>query len=402
LKQKKRVVAFDIQQHKAKKSESIEGLRGTLPYEKIEKKLMHSILQNDKKAIEQGKILNDALNQGLNSLTPDLLFQQVVKNCSVAKRIYGPSLIKLISGYNPDYIEKNINIPEFQRELKERIQKSIERLKEDRLIDKDNSISERGIELASLVTYFEELDNLVPKGILGEKTHKKESIYGSKEDFRNFKKSDRYRDIAIKKSVKVALRRSHKKLSEMDLRVFERQSKGQTFIIYALDASGSMKGSKIAACKRAGIALAYRALEKKDKVGLIVFGSELKEVVEPTTDFAFLLKSIAKIKASRQTDIVRMLRKAVEMFPRGNVTKHLILISDALPTIGKEPERETLEGISSARDKGITVSVIGIDLDEKGKRLAKKIAELGQGRLYVVRDVENVDKIVLEDYYSII
>ena len=33
-----------------------------------------------------------------------------------------------------------------------------------------------------------------------------------------------------------------------------------------------MKGPKIGACKRAGIALAYKAIEEKDKVGLIVFG----------------------------------------------------------------------------------------------------------------------------------
>ena len=45
--------------------------------------------------------------------------------------------------------------------------------------------------------------------------------------------------------------------------------------------------------------------------------------------------------------------------------------------------------------------MIGINLDGKGRKLAEKIAEIGEGRLYVVRDLENVDGIVLEDYYSI-
>ncbi len=395
------MVAFDIRQQEVKETESIEELSGKLSSQNIEKKLMHSVLQNDKKLIEQGKILNDAINQGLNSFSPDIMFQQLVKNYSVAKQIYGPSLIKLIGGYNPDYIKKNINIPEFQKELKERIEKNIEKLKEDDLIGKDNEINEKGVELASLVTYFEELNNLMPKGIAGEKIHKKASIYGSKEDFRDFKKGDRYRDIAIKKSIKLAIRRNHKKLDKKDLKVFERESKGRVCVIYALDASGSMKGAKIAACKRAGIALAYKAIDEKDKVGLIAFGSELKEIVEPTSDFAFLLKNITKIKASRQTDIVKTLRKAVELFPTGNITKHLILISDALPNIGKEPEKRTIEEVSVARDRGITISVVGINLDEKGKKLAKKIVELGQGRLYVVKDVNNIDKVVLEDYYGV-
>ncbi|MEK6869711.1 MAG: VWA domain-containing protein, partial [Nanoarchaeota archaeon] len=237
---------------------------------------------------------------------------------------------------------------------------------------------------------------------LGEKIHKRASIYGAKEDTRIYKKSDRYKDIAIKKSAKLAIRRGHKKLEEKDLKVYERQSRGQSYIIYALDASGSMKGAKIDACKRAGIALAYKAIDEKDKVGLIVFGSEIKTIVEPTSDFPYLLKNIAAAKASMETDIVATLRKAIELFPSDNITKHLILITDALPTVGEEPEKDTLKEVSIARNKGITISLIGINLNEKGKKLAEKIVELGQGKLYVVKDVENVDSVVLEDYYGVV
>jgi Mg-chelatase subunit ChlD len=236
---------------------------------------------------------------------------------------------------------------------------------------------------------------------LGEKLSKKASVYGEKENSRLYKKGDRYRDIALRKSVKLAIRRGHNYFHDRDLQVYEKQSKGQTYIVYALDASGSMKGKKIDACKKAGIALAYKAINEKDKVGLIVFSSEVMGVIEPTSDFTRLLKEITKIRASKETDIVSTLRKAIELFPSGNITKHLILITDALPTKGDEPEKSTLEEASIAKSKGITISLIGINLDEKGKKLAEKIVELGEGRLYVVRNLENVDKIVLEDYYSV-
>jgi|TARA_Y100000310_G_scaffold39192_2_gene36782 Mg-chelatase subunit ChlD len=393
------VIYFDSSQHVEEKDE-IEELTGKLSSQE-ERKLMHSVLENDKETIEKGKLIRDSINQGLDTFTPDLIYQQLVKNYSMAKHIFGPSLLKLATGYNPDYIEKNINIPEFQKELRFKIQKNIEKLKEEGLLDRDSEISEKGIELASLVMYFEELDKITPKGILGGKIHKKISIYGGKEDIRTYKKSDRYKDIAIKKSVKLAIRRGHKKLHEKDLKVFERQSKGQSYIVYALDASGSMKGSKIDACKRAGIALAYKAIDEKDKVGLIVFGSEIKTLVEPTRDFSYLLKNITSAKASRETDLAASLRKSIELFPNDDITKHLILITDALPTIGKEPEQETLQEVSIAKNKGITISLIGINLNEKGKKLAEKIVELGEGKLYIVKNIENIDKIVLEDYYSI-
>ena len=77
------------------------------------------------------------------------------------------------------------------------------------------------------------------------------------------------------------------------------------------------------------------------------------------------------------------------------------MLTDALPTKGDEPEKSTIEEASIARSKGITISLIGINLDDKGKKVAEKIVELGEGRLYVVRNSENVDKVVLEDYYSV-
>ena len=378
-----------------------EEITGKLTFQQLEDKFLHSVLENDKKIIDSGKLISDAINQGMSSFSPDLMFEQLVKNYKIAKQIYGESLIRLVSGYEPDYINKNIGIPEFQRELKEKIQQKIQELKEQGFLHKDNSLSEKGIELASLVLYFEELDKIVPKGIIGEKISKKTYVYGEKENARIYKKGDRYRNIALKKSVKLALRRGHSHFDRKDLQVYEKQSKGQTYIVYALDASGSMKGKKIEACKKAGIALAYKAINEKDKVGLIVFGSEIKEVIEPTLDFTRLLKEITKIRASKETDIVSTLQKAIELFPNEGITQHLILITDALPTKGDEPEKSTLEEASIARSKGITISLIGINLDEKGKKLAEKIVELGEGRLYVVRNLENVDRIVLEDYYGV-
>ena len=378
-----------------------EELSGKLAFQQLEDKLMHSVLENDKKTIDSGKLISDVINQGMSSFTPDLMFEQLVKNYTLAKQIYGESIIRLVSGYEPDYVKKNIGIPEFQRELKEKIREKIQELKDEGLVEKDNSLSEKGIELASLVLYFEELDRIVPKGIVGEKISKKTFIYGEKENSRVYKKGDRYRDIALKKSVKLALRRGHTAFDGKDLQVFEKQSKGQTYIIYGLDASGSMKGKKIEACKKAGIALAYKAIQEKDKVGLIVFGSEIKEIVEPTADFTRLLKEITRIKASKETDIVATIRKAIELFPSEDITKHLILITDALPTKGDEPEKLTLEEASMARSKGITISLIGINLDEKGRKFAEKIIQVGEGRMYVVRNLENVDKIVLEDYYNL-
>src|SRR3989338_3234345 len=106
LRKIKEMIYFDREQQIHEKEE-IEELSGKLSFQQIEQKLMHSVLENDKETIEKGKLISDSISQGLSSFTPDLIYQQLVKNYSMAEHIFGPSLLKLATGYNPDYIKKN-------------------------------------------------------------------------------------------------------------------------------------------------------------------------------------------------------------------------------------------------------------------------------------------------------
>ncbi|NQU79791.1 VWA domain-containing protein [Candidatus Woesearchaeota archaeon] len=378
-----------------------EELQGNLKLEDVDDKLMHSVLENDKQTIDEGLLIEESLNRGIGSFTPDMMFEKMVKNYSFTKSIMGEALLRIVSGYDPDYLEKNIGIPEFQRQLKKKIEQRLDKFKKDGVLNKQGVITDKGIELASLILYIQELDNIVPKGMIGEKFHKKRSVYGGKMDARNYRKGDRYKDITIKRSAKTAIRRGHASILIEDLKVHERQSRGQVCIIYALDASGSMKGDKIGTCKKAGVALAYKAIQERDKVGLIVFGTDVKDAVMPTRDFSQLLKAITKVKASAETDMASTIKKSIDMFPNSDVTKHLLLLSDALPTKGDEPEKATIEAAGIARTRGITISMVGINLDEKGKKLAERLVEVGKGKLYIVKDLKELDKIVLQDYYSV-
>lgn len=383
----------------------IDELQGKLARQTEEDKLMHSVLENDKKVINEGKLIEEAINTGVSSFMPDLFFQNLVKNYTLAKQLYGETIIREMTGYDADYVSKNIKIPEFQKAIKKNIKEKARKMQDDGILDREYQITDEGIELAMLVMYAEELDHITPKGLQGERVHKKVSHYGDTEDERTYHKGDRYHDLAMKKSVKTAIRRGHRVLEDDDLRVFQRQSKGQCTIVYAIDASGSMNGRKIGTAKRAGIALAHKAIKNKDKVGLIIFGEDILDAVEPTMDFPLLLKKMVKIRAAKRTDIAKMIERSITLFPNTSETKHLLIISDALPTTTKanenDPQQKTLQAAGLARNKGITISVVGIQLDQRGKELGEKLAEMGKGKFYVVRDLENVDKLILEDYYGV-
>lgn len=395
------VVAFSVEPKNAEVTTKIEELSGNLGSDFSEDKLMHSVIQADKKDVDNGQLIEESVNQGLGSFTPNLLYEAIVKNYSMARKLYGETLLMLLTGYSPDYLKKNIKIPEFQRELRKKITEKISEMKKDGLLDKDFVATDKAIELSSLVVLLQELDKLMPKGFFGEKIHKKASHYGARDEIREYKKGDRYKDMAIEHSVKMAIRKCHSELLPSDIRTHAKKSKGKVCMIFALDASSSMKGNKLGICKRAGLTFAFNATQNKDEVGIIVFGSEVKRYIQPTTDFGLLMKEIMTIRATSQTNITETIKKAIELFPEKKITKHLILITDTKPNVGNKPEDELLAEVSKARSMGISVSLVGIDLEKEGKELSRRIVELGEGRLYSVKNLEDVGTVVLEDYYSL-
>jgi len=94
----------------------IDELSGKLSSDPEEKRLMRSVLQNDKETIDDGKLVSATLNAGISSLTPDMLFEKMVTNYKLAKNIYGESFLREVSGYNEGQIERNLHINEFKIE----------------------------------------------------------------------------------------------------------------------------------------------------------------------------------------------------------------------------------------------------------------------------------------------
>lgn len=380
--------------------EAITELFGKLKQDPELNKLMRSVLENDSSSIEKGKIIEAAFDQSIGAFSPDIMFEKMVRDFRTAKQLYGERLIQLLTGYDPNYVEKNIGVPEFRRELKTKIKDRVAELRNDQLVSKEGTVTDKGVTLASLVLCLEELDRLAPKSGWGEHVSEKKSVYGSAEGIKPFTKNDRYRDIAIKKSIKTAIRRGHQSLHEADLQSFKRRSKGTFEIMYAVDASVSMKGEKLSNAKKAGVALAYKAIQNKDKVGLLLFSDEVLAEVPPSLDFVRILNALTCVKASRQTNIAQTILKACELFGR-NAAKHLIILTDAMPTAarsGDDPNKETINATGVAANYGITISVIGLGLTKEGAHLAEKIVDIGKGKCYTVTNAKDVDVIILEDY----
>ena len=376
-----------------------EEAEGSLAHSEELDKLMRSVVENDKDFVPEGMMLSEGVNHGLRSFTPDMLYSQLVNQYRQAKEIYGERFIRELTGYDPSYVEKNIRIPEFQRELRDRVQQSVKSLKDDGLLDDDGALTEDGFTVAALAITAEELDRLDRHAAWGEREGRTNAEEGERSSYAPFGQHHRFRDVALKASLKRALRRGHDELSREDLVAQDRESRQRATLVYAVDASGSMKGEKLAAAKRAGIALAFKATRKRDTVGLVVFGREVEASLAPTDDFLSLAKLITRARASRETDLAATIRHSSRLLENARGVKHLLLLTDGLQTVGEDPSGVVLKAAGEAAQAGITISVVGLSLDEEGERLCRQVVDIGGGSLYLLKDYEELDVLLLEDYY---
>lgn len=359
-----------------------------------ENKLMNSV---DQSADEEnnGKLAEDYINNSIGSFTPDIVFQNLVNNYKNAKKLYGETIIRELTDFEPGYIEKNVNIPEFKTQLKKNIAAKTKDLKNQGILNSQFVLTNEGFDLAAVNICESELDKLKIKGF-GNKKSNEFDIYGEKDSYDNYKKGTRYKDISIAQTIKNAARRNHNSIKLNDIKTYTRKKVGKVDIIYCLDSSGSMKGDKIGLCKRAGVALSYKAILESNRVGLLVFDSEIRKTINLTKDFNLLLSELVKIRASNQTNIKEVISTATEMLSKSNNTKHIVILSDGMSNVGDV--EDIYKSAAIANSKKLTISFIGVNLDSKGSDVAEKIVDIGKGRLYKISKLDNVDSIMLEDY----
>lgn len=351
---------------------------------------MRSVLENDKQTVEDGKLIQESIDRGLGEFTPDVMFEKLVQNYREAQELYGETILRQVTGYEPSSLERNIRLPEFKRLLKEQLTQRLKEMRERGVLDRSFGVTDQGFLLAALVLIKDELDHLLAVGY-GKRAEREKRDVRS-EDVTPLRRS--YRDLDLRKTLALMGKRAHTVLGHEDLRFRERASEGKVSIVYCIDASGSMRGKKLALAKRAGVALAYKAVHNGDDVGLLAFGAGVETSLAPSKRFKDFVQALVMLRAKYETDIANAIRNATPML-KGK-SKHVLLLTDALHTTSDRSE--VLAAAQEARDQGVSVSIIGINLDKEGEELSEAVINVTRGQFYRVQNLEELDLLVLEDY----
>lgn len=386
----------------SKTTESNEGDENVNSFlskkESEEDKLPRDVLFDDEKS-DNARLIYEAASHNLALFVPDSMFLNLVENFRNARKLYGETFIRLLTGFDPDYIERNLKIPEFKKLLKKKITDKIQELKKNDLLDENYQLTDLAYEFSIVETSLKELENVKSNSFSFRKGSVK-SKEGITDEIVKFTPNFSIKDVAIRNTVRKAVSRNHRQIQIEDLSVYEHINENKVETIICIDASSSMKGEKIANSKKAALVLAYKSIKNHDSVGLLVFQDRIVDRVKPTKSLKEIVSHVSKIRTGRMTNLALAIKEAIPLFSK-NVTKNLIIITDAMPTSGEEPLNQTLNAALLAREKKVHLTIVGVGLTKETTEIAKKIVDFSKGVLYIVKNPKDLDVILIEEYYSL-
>ena len=343
---------------------------------------------------EEGMLVEELAAQGMGHFNPDLFFENLTSDYRSAKELYGERLISLATGESAEYVQRNIRIPEFEKALREKLKKQKRELEKRGLV-KGDSLTEAAYTMAAQNFLSDALEQLY-RSSFNESHGAATSVLGTRADTKPYR-GEPYRDIDVRKTLRNAARRGHSRVEWGDLRASERTSRPKREIVFCVDASGSMKGEKIAQARRAFFSLAARAMRDRDRVGLLTFSSEGEVAHSTSTPLPSMLVSMVEAAPRGKTSLARAISDAQELFTERDADRHIILITDINPTEGLKPERDALDAAGRARERSITISVVSIRAEPQAVELGQRIAAIARGRYYAA-EASALGAIVLHDY----
>lgn len=349
---------------------------------------------NDKPGKKPESVLRNMLNRNIAGISSKFLAKAIVTDFDEALATFGSELLEGLTGLGLEELREMEGRPESVERLEGRIEGNFKLLKDAGLLGEEGPTPE-GIDTVALELLEDEFRTLGAIG--GEHDTLTRGGVSERIETRPFLK---HAKLALRSTIRLSMKRGHEKISREDLRSWERAGTVSVDFVYALDTSGSMRGAKLDACKKAAIGLAYLGIKGRDRVAVVSFKSKPSlsaNFGEPLDEFA---RKVAALSPSETTDIagaLRFSRGILSEDKRKDRERHIILITDAMPTSGERPVEETMEEASACKESGMTISVVGINLDKEGDDIARRIAQIGGGSFYHVSDAERVNDAVLDD-----
>jgi Ca-activated chloride channel family protein len=149
------------------------------------------------------------------------------------------------------------------------------------------------------------------------------------------------------------------------------------------------------------LGLLLDSLKPSDRVGLVVYGSEARRLLDPTSDREALRDAVSRLSPGGSTNAEDGLRTGYEMaaqFRRRDAINRVILCSDGVANVGRTGPESILRVIErEAKENEIELTTVGFGMGNYNDVLMEQLANKGDGRYAYVDTLEEARRIFVEE-----
>jgi Ca-activated chloride channel family protein len=182
----------------------------------------------------------------------------------------------------------------------------------------------------------------------------------------------------------------------------ERKDVALTFVI---DISGSMDRENRLELVKQSLELLVEQLRPTDAVGIVVYGSDARVVLEPTSgaEKGTILEAIYALRPEGATNAEAGLRLAYERansaFKPGAINR-VILCSDGVANVGQTGAESIWDVIKGYASEGITLTTVGFGMGTYNDVLMEQLADNGDGFYAYVDTLREAERLFVHSLTS--
>jgi len=176
-------------------------------------------------------------------------------------------------------------------------------------------------------------------------------------------------------------------------------------LIFVIDVSGSMNMENRLGLVKRSLELLVEQLRPSDSVGIVVYGSDSRLVLEPTggAETETILEAIHSLQPEGATNAEAGLRlayqEAIRAFKPDGINR-VILCSDGVANVGQTGAGSIWETIQGYASEGITLTTVGFGMGNYNDVLMEQLADNGDGFYAYVDTLKEAERLFVENLTS--
>jgi len=169
-------------------------------------------------------------------------------------------------------------------------------------------------------------------------------------------------------------------------------------LVFVIDISGSMNRENRLGLVKKALRVLVGELQDRDRVGIVVYGSQARIHLEPTglEERDTILAAIESLSSGGSTNAEAGLRMAYQMAQEhaaeGAISR-LILCSDGVANMGNTGSDSILDSVRHEADQGTSLTTVGFGMGNYNDVLMEQLANKGDGTYHYVQKLLDAERV---------